>query len=208
MKKVVAAFIAGVLLTFSAQAFGTSSNLVGLKVSNTANVSLDGKSIGQAVVIEGKSYIPVRDAASGLNLNITKASGGVINLESTSIPTAEELAQIAKEEQERLNAEWIKQNEINNKISTLKQDIDTIKRTIADNQKRYTDYEAAIKYVKEVGFNAEGVITYTAPDKLPVMYNQETLNFAKGEVIRLKTENVTLQAKVTQLEAELAELEK
>lgn len=208
MKKIVAAFIAGALLMFSAQAFGTSSNLVGLKVSNTANVNLDGKQIGQAVVIEGKSYIPVRSAADGLNLNITKASGGVIDLESTSTPTAEELAQKAKEEQERLNAEWKKQNEINNKIVTLKQDIESIKRTISDNQKQITDYEAAIKYVIEVGFNEYGIVTYTAPDKLPAMYNKDTLTFAEGEVTRLKAENVTLQAKVTQLEAELVELEK
>lgn len=204
MKKIVAAFIAGALLTFSAQAFGTSVNLVGLKVSNTANVNLDGKSIGQAVVIEGKSYIPVRDAASGLNLNITKASGGVIDLESESTTTPEEAAKIAQADQERLNKEW----ELSNKKQTLTNDISDVKKKISDNEKLITDYEDAIKYVKEVGFNQYGIVTYTAPDKLPVMYDKDTLESIENKVVNLKAENETLQAKVTQLEAELAELEK
>lgn len=204
MKKVVAAFIAGALLMFSAQAFGTSSSLVGLKVSNTANVNLDGEQIGQAVVIEGKSYIPVRDAANGLNLNITKASGGVIDLESTNILTPEELAQKAKEDEDRVNNEIAKKNAANSK----RQEIESVKTNINNNQKRIAEYEAAIKYVKEVGFNDDGVIVYTDNSGLPVMYNKDTLAFAESEIIRFKAENETLQAKVTQLEAELAELEK
>ena len=204
MKKVVASFIAGALLMFSAQAFGTSSNLIGLKVSNTANVNLDGKQIGQAVVIEGKSYIPVRDAADGLNLNISKASGGVIDLESASELTPEETARIAQEDQERLNKEW----ELSNKKQALANDITDVKKKIADNEKQITDYESAIKYVKDEGFNQYGIVTYTAPDKLPVMYDKDTLESIENKVTQLKAENATLQAKVTQLEAELAELEK
>lgn len=204
MKKIVAAFVAGALFMFSAQTFGTSSNFVGLKITNTAEVNLDAKSIGEAIVVEGKSFIPLRSAADELDLKITRASRGVINLESANTLTPEELAQKAKEDEERVNNEIAKKNAANSK----RQEIESVKTNINSNQQRIADYETAIKYVTEVGFNADGVIVYTAPNSLPVMYNKDTLAFAESEIIRFKAENVSLQAKVTQLEAELAELEK
>ncbi|MBB6672629.1 hypothetical protein [Cohnella nanjingensis] len=87
MKKVVIAFVAGAVVMFSAQA--GAATLIGSKVNGKKDVKLNGKTIGQAAIIDGTSYLPVRSMANSLNLGVD-TNGGTINLtsdESQPTPT-------------------------------------------------------------------------------------------------------------------------
>lgn len=88
MKKYIVGFVAGVVMAMSATAFADDiQSLIGSKVQKTANVTLNGSSIGSAVIINNTSYAPVRvvGEASGLEVGY---ENGVIVLESEISPTA------------------------------------------------------------------------------------------------------------------------
>lgn len=87
MRKYVIGMILGAALMFSAQAGAAS--LLGSKVTNVVEVTLDGKSLGNAPVIAGTSYLPVRTLSNNLNIGI-EVKGETVNLtalETTTAPT-------------------------------------------------------------------------------------------------------------------------
>ncbi|MFD2334709.1 hypothetical protein ACFSR7_36155 [Cohnella sp. GCM10020058] len=84
MRRVVVAFLVGVALTVSLQA-GAAELLKGSKVAGTRDVTLGGKSIGQAAIINNTSYLPVRSVSDALGLQID-LSGGKINLTTSETP--------------------------------------------------------------------------------------------------------------------------
>lgn len=61
MKKMAAGFVAGAVLMIGAQALGASSSLVGKAIQAEYTVNVYGKKLADpAIVIDGKSYAPVR----------------------------------------------------------------------------------------------------------------------------------------------------
>ncbi|MHA6530615.1 hypothetical protein [Paenibacillus sp. BAC0078] len=61
MKKLAAGFLAGAVLMVSTQAIGASVSLVGKKIQAEYTVKVYGKNLAvPAIVIDGKSYAPVR----------------------------------------------------------------------------------------------------------------------------------------------------
>ncbi|CAM3887325.1 hypothetical protein COLU111180_12655 [Cohnella lubricantis] len=73
----------GVAITASAGAYAASSGLIGSKVAGMKEVKLNGKSVGQAAIINNSSYLPVRAISEAMRLNID-LSGGVIGLNSST----------------------------------------------------------------------------------------------------------------------------
>jgi hypothetical protein len=83
MKKYFVGFLVGAILTMSTSVFAEEiKSLIGQKVQGTAVVSLNGKDVGSAVIINGTSYAPVRviGEASGLNVGY---DSGVVKLSDT-----------------------------------------------------------------------------------------------------------------------------
>lgn len=74
MKKFIAGVVVGALLMISPQVYSAASSMIGKKVDGELVVKVDGKQIGNAAVVEGKSYLPVRDVANemGLKIKVTK----------------------------------------------------------------------------------------------------------------------------------------
>lgn len=91
MRKYVVGAIVGAALMFGIQAGAAS--LVGSKVAGTKDVTLNGTTVGQAIIVNNSSYIPVRSLSNALDLGID-LSGGKINLSEqetntqTSAPSA------------------------------------------------------------------------------------------------------------------------
>lgn len=179
MKKFIIGLFVGALLMFSSQVYSTSSNLVGTKVAGTMDVNLNKKSMGQAVIIEGKSYLPVRSVAEGMNLKVD-VQDKTINLNGLS---AEEYAQLAKEDDERAKAEAIK----NGQISKIKRDIEILQDYIKTTEWQLSETE------KELQTATEGTMKYKG---------------AVDGIEFLKNRLVDLNEQMNKLESELAELEK
>lgn len=187
MKKFVVGLIAGALLMFSAQVYSGSSNLVGTKVAGTMDVNLNKKAMGQAVIIEGKSYLPVRSVAEGMNLKVD-VQDKTINLNGLS---AEENAKIAQEEQERLNQEVKKKNLISDK----KIEIDILKENIGGTKYMLADVEKEIaQLIENMG--------QTAANNSPIYKD------AVDRKSLFEQRLVEFDEKLKVLESELAELEK
>ncbi|MCM3746517.1 hypothetical protein M3223_04030 [Paenibacillus pasadenensis] len=107
MKKFVAGIVVGLLISLTTTAFG-AAGLIGAKIEKVMSVSLDGKSVGTAVVTGGVSYLPVRAVADALDLEAEVSKGGII-LSSN----AQDLASIAKQEQSELDANTAEFNRLN-----------------------------------------------------------------------------------------------
>ncbi|MFD2334712.1 hypothetical protein ACFSR7_36170 [Cohnella sp. GCM10020058] len=60
-----------------------AASLTGSKVAGTKDVTLNGKTVGQAAIINNSSYLPVRAMSDSLGLGID-LSGGKINLTEPS----------------------------------------------------------------------------------------------------------------------------
>ncbi len=79
MRKYIIGFMAGVILTFASSAYGAELvSMVGKKVQGEANVSVDGVDVGQIVIIEGKSYAPVRAIGESAGYSISLNGKNVI----------------------------------------------------------------------------------------------------------------------------------
>lgn len=81
MKKIAAGILAGAMLMVSAQALGAAVTLVGKKIQGEYTVKVYGKKLADAaVVIDGKSYVPVRAIGELAGYKVT-VSGKTINLD-------------------------------------------------------------------------------------------------------------------------------
>lgn len=140
---VLSGVVLGVAISFSGEISAATSKLLGGKVGKVMTVSLDDKKIGDAPVIGGTSYVPVRTAANELGLEVA-VEGNEIKLttpdESTepgdvSVPTNGDLAQKAKEEQAELDRQAEELNAKNAQIRELEQKVETAKRSISSSKK-------------------------------------------------------------------------
>jgi len=86
MRKYLIGAVAGAVLMFGIQA-GASGVLTGSKVAGEKAVNFNGKSIGQAAIINNTSYLPVRAVANSLGLDIN-LDGRAINLSTPESVTA------------------------------------------------------------------------------------------------------------------------
>lgn len=87
MKKYFAGFLAGAIFALSSTVFADEiSSLIGKEVDGTAEVSLNGETIGSAVIIDGTSYAPVRVISEATGLDVAY-NDGVVQLESNDAVT-------------------------------------------------------------------------------------------------------------------------
>lgn len=77
MRKYVVIFLVIVLFVFATPAYSAVSSLVGKKVDKEMDISLNGESIGKIIVVQGKSYAPVKDIANALELGLSANKGGI-----------------------------------------------------------------------------------------------------------------------------------
>ncbi|MBW4085730.1 hypothetical protein [Paenibacillus sp. S150] len=92
MKKLAAGFLAGAVLMISTQAIGASTSLVGKAIQAEYTVNVYGKKlVDPAIVIDGKSYAPVRAIGELAGFRVS-LSGKTINLDEKESTASSSLA--------------------------------------------------------------------------------------------------------------------
>lgn len=119
MRKVIVAFLAGMLVATSATAFADDLSKIGKKITGEFVVKLNGEELPvKAISLDGTSYIPVRAAGDALGLDVSFVNKEVI-LQSESLEQPVVTEPVKEEEggDDRLTEE-----EFKNKIMTLQGD--------------------------------------------------------------------------------------
>lgn len=84
MKRYIVGFVAGLLFASVVPAYGAVSSLIGKKVSGELTVNVNEKEVGKAIIVDGKSYLPVRSMSDSLGLKISLNKKEVNLVSSTS----------------------------------------------------------------------------------------------------------------------------
>lgn len=85
MRKLVVGMIIGAALTFGIQAGAAGLLSKGDKVANVREVTFNGKTVGNAAIVNDSSLVPVRPISDALGLTIN-FDGGKINLSTPTTP--------------------------------------------------------------------------------------------------------------------------
>lgn len=141
---VLGGVVLGVGISFSGEISAATSKLLGGKVGKVMTVTLDDKSIGEAPVIGGTSYVPVRTAANELGLEVN-VSGNEIQL-TTPTETTEQAGTT-----EPVVTTPVEQPVIDDTIKTeLQIKIDQAKRRIASSKISLDSKEKELEAAKSV----------------------------------------------------------
>ncbi|WP_339259604.1 hypothetical protein MKZ12_07325 [Paenibacillus sp. FSL R5-0713] len=85
MKKYVAGFLAGALFTLAGAAFADDiQSLIGKKIQGEAVVELNGQALDTAIIVDGKSYAPVRVIGEAAGYDVSMQNKKIILDEKTS----------------------------------------------------------------------------------------------------------------------------
>ncbi|KZS48127.1 hypothetical protein AWU65_20440 [Paenibacillus glucanolyticus] len=189
MKKIFFGILIGAFLTLSTTALASEvSNLIGEKVEGVKNVSLNENSIGQAVIIQGKSYLPVREIADGYGSKIEIQKGGDIFLTTpTDTNNTPEESSVPEDPSDPSVDVLIK------KIDDKKYEIERAKSEVAGLDKQ------AVELKERVDRNNEQGVIGVANTNYEVIANQ---------LIKTEEKLSTKENELADLEAQLTELQK
>lgn len=88
MKKYVASFLAGAVFVLSASAFADDiKSLVGKKIQGEAVVELNGQALDTAIIVDGKSYAPVRAIGEAAGYDVSMQNKKIILGEKATATT-------------------------------------------------------------------------------------------------------------------------
>lgn len=193
MKKIVAAFLVGALTMVSFQAFA-SSGFLGKKIDGETSLKINGKVVGQAIIVDGKSFAPVREVTNGVGGSVIfNKSGGAVEMTiSDTSPDTTGISPIAAEEQKQLD----KRSEISNieqSILNQEKEIQKVEQEILNQENIVLEYKEKVESNK-----VRGIIS-TAETKYEIF---------KNHLEDLKKQLANEQGKHTDLVSQLAEMHK
>lgn len=90
MKKIIVSFIAGAVVATAATAYGEEAieSLIGKQIQGQTTVYNDGQALAIAIILDGKSYAPVRDLAEAAGKEVAFGEGEIF-LTTPTIPNSE-----------------------------------------------------------------------------------------------------------------------
>ncbi|OMF00297.1 hypothetical protein BK124_11620 [Paenibacillus amylolyticus] len=89
MKKYVAGFLAGALFTLAGAAFADDiQSLIGKKIQGETVVELNGQALDTAIIVDGKSYAPVRTIGEAAGYGVSMQNKKIILEDKVSNATA------------------------------------------------------------------------------------------------------------------------
>lgn len=210
---ILSGVVLGLGLSFSPQIYAATSSLLGSKVDKVITVKLDKVKLGDAIAIDGTSYLPIRSLSNALDVGVNYSSSE-INLTSgkgdttmedvpTTPRTAEENAALAKKQDEEEKEKTKVLNDLNTKKSSLETKIAETERAIASNTN--TTY---IRLVDELKLFEERLALYPDNSELIARIESNKRNIAIWDKLREDSKEVlpTLQKELADLEAQLAAL--
>lgn len=158
---VLSGVVLGLAISFSGEISAATSKLLGGKVGKVMTVTLDNKSIGEAPVIGGTSYVPVRIAANSLGLEV-KVNGNEINLTSpteTTVTEQEEPVNDTAKKELEIKIEQVERKIASSKTSleSKEKELDAAKGVVASGSVGFVSvveslqksYDESKKYIAE-----------------------------------------------------------
>lgn len=186
MKKFVSGVIVGLLLFSGASVFADSVNLVGQKVQGLFSVEKGGKKIADAVIINGSTYAPVKALAD--------ATGAKLDVKGKTIT--------------------VQENESGGTASTGTSIASSTKLENFKNKRALVSYEiskreAGIKGTEEdtIPFHEKLAEELANNGTLGQQHRDAVISYKKV-VEKMKAELVTLKQQLTDLDSQIAELQK
>ncbi|ASS66209.1 hypothetical protein [Paenibacillus sp. RUD330] len=137
MKKFIMGLVVGAVLMMTGQLYAASP-LLGKKVESSVSVILNGKSIGSGIVVDSKTYLPVRTISDAMGMKTTYKSGVVT-------VTGEENAQQAAEQQAEVEANTNQFNTLNAAYFELLTKVDSLQTLVKGyEEKLIPEWEAKV----------------------------------------------------------------
>lgn len=205
MRKVIVSFVAGILVAIgTSAAYAEVTSMIGKRVDGQFPLKIGGElSEIPAITIDGVSYIPLRAAGELFGAKVSWLDGEIIMEKTNDIggatpPTAEEMAEIARIEQERLLQETEKKNEVLIQISHLRGKIQTLQFKINALKREIESREESLKKMPEYVISNGERVLYEGSD-LQKKHQEDLAN--------LKAELAELEAELAELDRQKAELE-
>lgn len=205
MRKVIVSFVAGILVAIgTSAAYAEVTSMIGKQVDGQFPLKIGGElSEVPAITIDGVSYIPLRAAGEIFGAKVSWLDGEIIMEKTNGIggatpPTAEEMAEIARIEQERLLEETEKKNEILMQKSRLRGEIQTLQFKINALKREIESREEGMKKMPEYVFSNGELVPYEG---------SELQKKHQEDLAKLKQELADLEAQLADLEQQKAELE-
>lgn len=191
---VLSGVVLGVAISFSGEISAATSKLLGGKVGKVMTVTLNDKSIGEAPVIGGTSYVPVRTAANELGLEV-KVSGNEIELSSP--------ASVVADNSDQINA---KKDEITRQINTVNVEIRNAQNVVDKKDAILRRIDSDTEYLKKMEESqARGSDFYS--DELIESTKEGIANSKK--ILEDAEKNLpVLKEKLAGLESQMAALDK
>lgn len=150
---VISGVVLGVAISFSGEISAATSKLLGGKVGKVMTVSLDDKKIGDAPVIGGTSYVPIRTAANELGLEVA-VDGNEIKLtspEEETQPIETEPVETPVIEEPVIEEPVSEEPSVDDaKITKLKNQIEQVKRKISSSKSSLALKEQELNDAKNV----------------------------------------------------------
>lgn len=107
MKKYITGFLAGALFTVAGAAFADDiQSLIGKKIQGEAVVELNGQALDTAIIVDGKSYAPVRAIGEAAGYDVSMQDKKIIlddKVSNTSTETTPGKEQNVEEQTAKLN---------------------------------------------------------------------------------------------------------
>ncbi|PWV97432.1 hypothetical protein DFQ01_12176 [Paenibacillus cellulosilyticus] len=190
MRKYIIGFIIGIIAASAVPVYGAVSTLVGKKVEGEIPVSYNSKQIGNGIIIDGRSYLPVRSVsdAVGLNLNVSKEG---VQLSTATIPT------------DPFDAIQDKKNElmvVDGKRIIAVRERDQLKNSLEQPNKEYERAKQFLASITEEDPHYQKTVEGIA-------YYEQLDADNRARLAELETEIAEYDVQIAALEAELAELE-
>lgn len=182
MKKFVAGMLFGAILMLGVSVSAANiSAIIGKKVDGTMTVSVDGKKLEkEAAIINGTSYIPVRDATNAIN-------GEIVSVQNKHIEIVTKGgAAVSVDEQKLVN-----EMRITSLLSTKEDQLSRLQANI----------DAREKYFKD----SEGVYNWGGGDQQ--LKDTPAYPILLEELNQLKAEAETLKDEIADLKDQLAALQ-
>lgn len=180
MRKYFIGFIAGILVATAGVAAADGISLIGKKIQSEAVVTLDGTEIDTAIIVDGKSYAPIRSVAEATGLKVGYQKGNV-KLETT------------EGEKPKSAQYWVSTIESLNKyLDSSKMLVTTAKERVENAEKAQVKWQERLDSLsQDTSENLRKEIEYLIADNLEAQ-------------VKLKSELAERQARVAEIEADLA----
>lgn len=177
MRKYIVGFLAGVLVATAGAAAADNISLVGKKIQSEADVTLDGHVIDKAVIVDGKSYAPIRSVADAVGVDVGYEKG-VVKLET--------------------QAKQMPLSYWESRLTSLNEYLESTKKLVEISAGRVEKGQAALQKWQEI------LSSISAEDKDSIATYETRIANGKQEQAELETELAERQARVSEIEAEIA----